>query len=79
LDVQSRTEPLLQVLDTVERYSTYRGGDTDPEDESINLNDNEEEEDLLLEKKLESFSKDIDILLYGRLTEAEEEDLTREI
>jgi hypothetical protein len=48
-------------------------------DKSINSNDNEEEEDLLLEKKLESFSKDIDILLYERLTKAEKEDLAREI
>jgi hypothetical protein len=45
----------------------------------INLNDDEKEEDLLLEKELESSSKDIDILLYGRLTKAKEGDLTREI
>jgi hypothetical protein len=47
--------------------------------ESINLDDNEEEEDLLLEEKSKSSSKDIDILLYGRLIEVEEEDLAREI
>jgi hypothetical protein len=78
-DVRSRAEPLLQALDTAERYSTYRGGDTDLEDESINFDDDEEEEDLLLEEELESFSKDVDTLLYGRLIEVEEGDLAREI
>jgi hypothetical protein len=48
-------------------------------DESINLDDDKEEEDLLLEEELESSSKDVDISSYGRLTEAEEGDLAREI
>jgi hypothetical protein len=34
---------------------------------------------LLLEEELESSSKDVDVLLYGRLIEVEEEDLAREI
>jgi hypothetical protein len=78
-DVRSRAEPPSQALDTAERYSTYRGGDTDSEDESINPDDDEEEEDLLSEKESESSSKDTNALLHGRLTEAEEEDLTRRI
>jgi hypothetical protein len=49
------------------------------EDEYTNFNDNKKEQDLLLEKELESSSKDVDILLYGRLIEVEEEDLAREI
>jgi hypothetical protein len=48
-------------------------------DEFINLDDDKEEEDLLLEKELESSSKDIDVLLYERLTKVEEGDLAREI
>jgi hypothetical protein len=49
------------------------------EDESTNLDDDEKEEDSLLEKKLESSSKDVDVLLYGRLTKVEEGDLARKI
>jgi hypothetical protein len=79
LDVQSRAEPLLQVLDTAERYSTYRRGDTNLKDESTNFDNDKKEEDLLLEEKLESFSKDIDVLLYERLTKAKKEDLARKI
>jgi hypothetical protein len=49
------------------------------EDESTNPDNDEKEEDLLLEKELEFFSKDANILLYGRLTKVEKEDLAREI
>jgi hypothetical protein len=79
LNVQSRAEPSLQVLDTTERYSTYREEDTNSEDESTNLNDDKEEEDLLLEEELESSSKDVDASLYGRLTKVKKEDLARKI
>jgi hypothetical protein len=48
-------------------------------DESTNLDDDEKEEDLLLEKELESSSKDTDVLLYGRLIEVEKGDLARKI
>jgi hypothetical protein len=48
-------------------------------DESTNSNDDKEEEDLLLEKELESSSKDTDVLLYGRLIEVKKEDLARKI
>jgi hypothetical protein len=48
-------------------------------DKSTNLDDDEKEEDLSLEEELESSSKDADVLSYGRLTEAEKEDLAREI
>jgi hypothetical protein len=41
--------------------------------------DPHKEEDLLLEKELESSSKDINILLYKRLTKAKKEDLARKI
>jgi hypothetical protein len=58
-----------------ERYSIYRGGDTNSKDKSTNFDDNEEEEDLLLEKELEFFSKDVNILLYGRLIKVKKEDL----
>jgi hypothetical protein len=78
-DVRSRAEPPLQALDTAERYFIYREGDTNSKNESINLDDDEEEEDLLLEEKLESSSKDADVSSYGRLTEAKEGDLAREI
>jgi hypothetical protein len=48
-------------------------------DESTNPDNDEEEEDLLLEKELESSSKDANTLSYRRLTKVEEEDLAREI
>jgi hypothetical protein len=68
-----------QALNTAERYSTYRGGDTDLKDESTNPDDDEEEEDSSLEEESESFSEDVDASSYGRLTEVEEGDLARGI
>jgi hypothetical protein len=49
------------------------------EDKSTNSNDDKKEEDLLSKEELESSSKDVDVLLYGRLIEVEEGDLTRKI
>jgi hypothetical protein len=79
-DKRSRKEPSARILNTVERYSTYRGGDTDSKDESTDSDDSkkEEEEDSLLEE-LESTDKDANASLQGRLIEAEKGDLARRI
>jgi hypothetical protein len=52
LDIRPGEEPPAYVSGLAERYSTYREGDTNYEEASINLDDSEEE-DLSLEKKLE--------------------------
>jgi hypothetical protein len=48
-------------------------------DKFINLDNDKKEEDLLLEKKLESSSKDINTSLQERLIKVKKEDLTKEI